>query len=47
MIMPEPIIDYNACSNADYSTDIHRHLDHLQKKLIETIGRPISEHILR
>jgi hypothetical protein len=41
MIMPEPIIHDNLDSSADYSTDIHRHLDHLQKILIKTIGRPI------
>jgi hypothetical protein len=46
MIIPEPIIDDDIDSSADYSTDIHRHLDHLQKTLIKTIGRPISEYIV-
>jgi hypothetical protein len=46
MIIPEPIINDNIDSSADYSIDIHRHLDHLQKTLIKIIRRPISEHIL-
>jgi hypothetical protein len=44
--MPEAIIEHDRSSSADYSTDIHRHLNLLQKTLIETIGRPISEQIL-
>jgi hypothetical protein len=46
IIMPEAIIEHDRSSSADYSTDIHRHLNLLQKTLIETIGRPISEQIL-
>jgi hypothetical protein len=47
IVIPDRIIDNDITSSADYSTDIHRHLNDLQKILIETIGRPVSEHILR
>jgi len=43
MVMPEQLIDSNTYSSADYSIDIHRHLDQLQKTLIEIIGQPISK----
>jgi hypothetical protein len=46
MIISDPIIDEDSAPIADYSTDIHRHLNHLQQTLIKTIGQPTSEHIL-
>ena len=46
IVMPDLTIDHDTCSSADYSTDIHRHLNQLQQTLIETIGQPIFEHIL-
>jgi hypothetical protein len=44
--MPEITTVHDISSTADYSLDIHRHLNDHQQNLIKTIGRPISEHIL-
>ncbi len=35
--MPELILDDHLSLTADYSTDIHRYLNHIQQILIETI----------
>ncbi|CAF4161743.1 unnamed protein product [Rotaria sp. Silwood2] len=48
IVIPEPIIQHDISSSADYSTDIHRYLNHLQHMLIETIREPTisGQHIL-
>ena len=41
MAMPEPTLEQGLSKIADYSTDIHQYLDHLQQSLLNFVKQPV------